>query len=228
MANEVQFRNRTGSVAYFVARNHTSGFVWNQSGSTSGAFEAFTSGNWASYGVSATEQGVNGHFAGAFPNVVAGGIYAITAHERIGATMVQTDPAVAEGDFHWNGSIVVPRSDLATSGQVGQFAPVRLARSWAISGFLFYLVSSADHVTPFTSGIISGQISRDGGSFGALQSGLLTTAYPEVGLGWFKVNLTSGDLNANMAAINFQAVGVSGGAADQRNIALILQRVSGQ
>lgn len=43
-----------------------------------------------------------------------------------------------------------------------------------------------------------------------------------------RVNLTSGDLNANVAALNFQAVGISGGAADPRNIGLLLQRVSGQ
>ncbi len=39
--------------------------------------------------------------------------------------------------------------------------------------------------------------------------------------------LTSGDLNANTVALVFTANGISGGTADQRDFAYILQRVSG-
>lgn len=218
MANEVQFSFAAGRTAYFVVRNQTSGYVWN--GTT---FEAFTSGNWATYDIAAVEQGISAFYAGNFPSTIAAGVYSVISKEQLGGSPVQTDPTIAVGDFNWNGSIAVPLSDLATSGQVGQIAPIRLAKGVAISGFMFPMVSSADHVTNFTSGVISGQISRNGGSFGALQSGTIT----EVGNSYYKVNLTSGDLNADTIALFFTGVGISGGTADQRNLSMILQRVSG-
>ena len=224
MSNEVQVSFRTGRTCYHVIRNQTSGYVWSMSGGTGGAFEIFASGNWANYGLSMTEQGITGYFVGSIPTAMGAGVVAVTAKEQLGGSAVQTDPTIGVGDYNWNGSQVVPLSDLATSGQIGQIAPIRLARGIALSGFPFKMVSSADHVTSFTSGTVSGQISRDGGSFGALQSG----AFTEVGLGWYRVNLTSGDLLATTVALVFSANGISGGTADQRDFSVILQRTSGQ
>ena len=218
MANEIQFSFSSSRTCYFVVRNQTSGFVWN--GST---FEAFTSGNWSTYDLSATEQGVSAYYAGNFPSTIAAGVYSITAKEQIGGTPAQTDPTVAIGDYQWNGTITVPLSDLATSGQLGQISPIRLARGVAVSGFPIFMVSAADHTTPFLSGVVSGQISRNAGSFGALQSGTFT----ERGLGFYTCNFTSGDLNADTIALVFTATGISGGTADQRSMSMILQRVSG-
>ena len=221
MAREIQVKHSSSKTVYATVHNQTSGFLWNLSGPS---FESFVSGNWPSYGISLTEQGVSAFYAGNFPSTIAPGVYSSDAREQLGAGALQTDPTVAVGDLNWNGSIVMPLADLATSGQVGQIAPIRLARGTMIQNFPFKMVSSADHSSVFVSGIISGQISRDGGSFGVLQSGLFT----EVGLGWYKTNLTSGDLLANTAALVFTGVGVSGGSADQRDMAFILQRVSGQ
>lgn len=224
MANEIQLSFQTGKTAYSVIRNQTSGYLWSLSGGVTGAFEAFTSGNWGNYAISLTEEGVTGYYKGNMPSALAAGVYAISAKQQLGASPVQTDPTVGVGDYQWNGSIVSPLSDTATSGLVGQFLPLRLFRGQMIQNFLFKMVSAADHITSFTSGVISGQIARDAGSFGVLQSG----AFTEVGLGWYRTNLTSGDLLANTVALSFSANGISGGTADQRDFALVMQRTSGQ
>mgnify|MGYP001564453123 FL=1 len=180
--------------------------------------------------VSTTEQGTaSNYFTGTFPAVGAasGGVFNVIAKRQIGATPAESDPNVASNEFHWNGTLQVPQAHLATSGQIGNLAPLRLAKGVAVSGFLIKMVSSSDHVTPFTSGVISGQISRDGGAFGALQSGLVVGAYAEMGLGYYKINLTSGDTNGNIIGLNFQGVGISGGAADNVDFAIYMQRVSG-
>lgn len=189
----------------------------------------YVTADYTNYDVSASEQGTaSNYYVATFPSTISPGKYSISAKQQIGGTPAETDPTVAVGDFHWNGSAEVTNSDLATSGQVGTYLPLRPFRNQMITNFPFKLVSSADHVTPLTSGVVSGQISRDGGSFGVLQSGTLTAGYVETGLGWYRVTLTSGDLNATTVALNFQAVGISGGAADPRDFAMVLQRTSGQ
>ena len=189
---------------------------------------AYATADYANYDVSASEQGTaSNYFTATFPSTISAGIYSVTAKQQIGGAVAESDPTVATGDVHWNGTALVPLSNLATSGQVGSHLPTKVSRGVMLPNFQFKLVSSVDHVTAFTSGVVSGQIARDGGSFGGLQSGLAVAGYSEIGLGWYRVALTSGDLAANVAALNFQAVGVSGGAADPRDFALILQRVSG-
>ena len=93
-----------------------------------------------------------------------------------------------------------------------------------IAPFTFKLVSSVDSKTPFVSGTISGQISRDGSTFGPLQSG----AYTEMGLGWYALQaLTSGDMNARTVSLTFQGARSGGGNSDPRDFSMILQKVSG-
>jgi hypothetical protein len=220
MANEIQFNGPgTGTTCYVLIRNNV-GQIWNGT-----SFVAYATADYTTYDVAATEQGTaSNFFVSTFPSTIAAGVYYVTAKRRVGGTEAESDPAVADGTIHWNGSAIAPLSDTATSGQLGQAAPIRIYRGQMVQNFPFKMVSSADHVTPFTSGVVSGQISRDGGSFGALQSG----AFTEMGLGWYRTNLTSGDLLATTVALVFTAVGISGGAADQRDIALVLQRTSGQ
>lgn len=221
MANEVQFRGPgTGRTCYYTIHN-TSGLVWNTSGST-GAYEAFASGNWASYSTSVTEQGVSNFYMGNIPTAVPAGVLSIDARQQLGGSPAQTDPGVAAGDIQWNGSLVVPLSNLTTSGQLAGFMPVKLARGIAVSGFSIYLKSSADHITPFVSGTVSGQISKNGGTFGALQSGGMVN---EVGLGFYAVNFTSGDLNAETIALLFTATGMSGvGTSDPLPLSILTQK----
>lgn len=221
MAGEIQAQySVSGITAYAMIRNRV-GQIWNTAGS---AFEAYNAANIADYDISLTEQGSSGMYVGNFPTAISAGIYSIVAKRQIGGSPAESDPSFANGDLQWNGTVTLPLSDLATSGQLGQATPLRIARGTGVPNFPFKMVSAADHVTPFVSGVISGQISRDGGAFGALQSGGVT----ELGLGWYKVTLNSGDLLANTVALLFTGVGISGGAADQRDFSMILQRTSGQ
>lgn len=220
MAGEVQVSFQAGKTLYFLVRNNV-GSIWNGS-----AFAAYATANLSTYAVSMTEQGTaSAYYAGTFPAAIAAGIYAITAKQQLAGSQAESDPTVATGDFQWNGTVVFPLSDLATSGQLGQVGPIRISRGSQILNFPFKMVSSTDHITSFTSGVVSGQIARDGGSFGVLQSG----AFTEMGLGWYKVQaLTSGDLLANTVALSFSANGISGGTADRRDFSFVLQKTSGQ
>lgn len=224
MAGEIKFPGGGAGLTMYARILGSGNSVWNTSGST-GGFEAFTSGNWTDYDISCVEQGVSQVYVGDFPAAVPAGVYDVEGRRQAGGAPAQTDAMVAAGTVHWNGSKAMPLSDLATSGQVGQGLPIRMARGVQVLNFPIYFKSAADHVTPLTSGVVSGQVARDGGNFGVLQSG----AFTEVGLGWYNLQaLTSGDMLANTAKLHFSAVGVSGGAADPVNIGLVLQRVSGQ
>lgn len=219
MAGELQVQTQSSLNVYFTIRNSV-GQIWNGS-----AMEAYSTGNYANYPVTATEQGsASGFYTATFPAAITPGVYSIVAYSRLGGSPAESDTVVATGDFQWNGTATAPLSDTSTSGQVGLIAPLRIARGTMVSAFPIPLVSSADGVTPFTSGVVSGQISRDGGSFGPLQSG----AFSEIGLGWYHTVLTSGDLLANTVALNFTAVGISGGSSNPYKVALVLQRTSGQ
>lgn len=223
MANELQVTFEQGKTLYAVIYNQTSGMPWSTSGA--GGFSAFVSGAWPEYAISLTEQGVSSFYAGNMPSAIPAGLYSVQAREQIGGGALQTDPPVGDGNVNWDGSKMVPISDLVTSGQLSEFYPTRLARGEMIQNFPINLVSSLDHSTPITSGTISGQISRDGGSFGPLQSG----AFTEIGLGWYKLQaLTSGDLLANTVALHFTAFKSGGGNSDPLNMSIVLQRTSGQ
>lgn len=223
MSAEIQFSFMANSTTYFLVRSRV-GQIWSTSGGT-GAFEAYSTTNYTDYAISATQQGsASAFYVGNFPTAIPAGVYGITAKNQLGGSAAETDPTVAVGDYQWNGTVTLPLSDLATSGQVGQFAPIKLAKGVMVQNFPVYFRSSVDHVTPFTSGVCSGQVSRDGAAFVALQSG----AFTEVGQGFFSLQaLTSGDLNAATVSLLFTAAGISGGNADPLPMSFVLQRVSG-
>ena len=224
MSSEVRVRgSATGQTLYFRILGSGSA-VWSTSGGT-GGFEAYNSLDWADYAVSLTEQGSTAIYQGNFPAAVPAGVFDIDARRQIGASPATTDVTVATGSEEWNGTKTVPLSDLATSGQLSQLVPIKLARSYQIKDWSIYLRSSADHVTPFTSGVISGQIQRDNSTtWQPLQSG----AFTEAGQGYYVLQaLTSGDLDANSVRLLFTGTGVSGGTADPLPQAAILQRISG-
>lgn len=225
MAGEIQLSYETSKTVYAVIRNAV-GQVWNNTGS---AFETYATANYADYVISMTEQGTaSAFYAGNFPTAIAAGIYSVVGKEQLGGSAAETDPTISDGVINWNGSASFPLSDLVTSGQIGQGLPITIYRGQMIRNFPVKMVSAADHVTPLTSGVISGQISRDGGSFGALESGTLVAGYNEMGRGWYSVNLTSGDMLGNTIALSFAGVSVSGVVGDQRDLSIITQRVSGQ
>lgn len=221
VASEIFFSFSTGKTAYILVRDRT-GNIWSTATS---AFGAYATADYANYTVSATEQGTASHgYAASFPSAIVAGTYSIEARQQLGGSAAETDPTIADGNYEWNGTVTLPLSDLATSGQLGQLGPMRLARGVMVSSFKFYLVSSSDHVTPLTSGICSGQINRDAGTFGVLQSG----AFVEEGLGFYRTTLTSGDLLANTVSLVFTASAVSGGQSDPRPFSFLCQKTSGQ
>ncbi len=221
MAGELSCDTATGLTIYANIRNRTSGYIWNGS-----AFEAYlaASGNQSSYAISMSEQGAGGHYTGNAPSTMANGVYDATAKKKINAWFAETDQLVANGELHWNGSIAVPLGDLATSGQIGTLSPLRIGRGTMVQNFGIFLKSSSDHLSNFTSGVVSGQIARDAGSFSALQSGTFT----ETGLGSYVVTLTSGDTLGNTLRLYFSATGISGGTSDTLAMSVITQRTSGQ
>lgn len=222
MSAEIGLEFITAQTVYANVRNRTSGYIWNGS-----SFEAYSSasGNQNSYVVAMTEQGTaSAHYVGTMPTTIGPGTYDVVAKRRVNAWYAETDTTIGVGQVEWNASIAVPLSDMATSGQIGQIVPIRIFRGQMVRNFPVKMVSSSDHVSALTSGTMSGQVSRDGAAFTALQSGSFT----EIGLGWYVTNLTSGDLLANTVALVFTATGVSGGTSDQRDIGLVLQRTSGQ
>ncbi len=224
MAGELQWRGPgTGRTCYALIRNRIAQ-IWSVSGGT-GGFDTYLAGSYTDYAIGATEQGGSNYYVASMPAAVPPGVYSIEAHQQLAGTAAQTDPGIAAGDLQWNGTVALPLSDLSTSGQVGMGLPIRLARGTMILNFPIYLKSAADHITPFVSGILSGQIARDGGSFGALQSG----AFTETGLGYYNLSaLTSGDLLANTVKLLFTGNGISGGVSDPLPLSFILQRSSGQ
>lgn len=221
MAGEVKTKGPgTGRTCYFIVRG-SGNSIWSTAGN---AFEAFTSGNWADYDVSLTEQGVSNIYVGDMPAAVPPGVFDIDARQQMGAGPLQTDPVIAGGQSEWNGAKTVPLSDLVTSGMLSQIGPLRIARGTMVQNFPVYLKSATDHITPLVSGTVSGQISRDGGQFGPLQSG----AFSEVGLGFYSLQaLTSGDLLAGTVALLFTGVSPGGGGSDPLAMSFVTQRVSG-
>ncbi len=208
----------TGAVLYSTIRGSGQS-IWSTSGGT-GGFEAFNAANYTDYDISLTEQGSTNIFIGNAPLALPAGVFNVFASQRVGGSPAVSDPIIAFGTLEWNGTETVPLSDLATSGQLGQLQPMRIARGCMVPNFPFLLVSATDHVTPVVSGALtlSGQISRDGTAFTALQSG----AFLEIGLGFYQTTLTSGDLLCNTAALWFQS-----DQSDPRTFSLVTQRVSG-
>jgi len=222
MASEIQASFASQKNLYALIRGYSSniGQIWNGA-----AFAVYASVNYASFPIALVEQGTaSGFYTGTFPSAIVAGTYSVVVKQQIGGSAAETDPTVAAGNIDWNGANPTPLSDLATSGQLGQIGPVKIARGTMVKNWPVYLKSASDHSTPFTSGVISGQISRDGGNFGALQSG----AFTEVGLGFYSTTLTSGDLLANTVSLLFTGNGISGGPCDPLPMSLVLQRVSGQ
>ncbi len=220
MSNEIQISYQSGKTVYGLIFNAV-GLVYNTG---TQLFESYLTANYGNYTVSLTQLGVTSPFyEGTFPSAIPAGEYSVAGKNQTGGSPAESDITIAIGTIEWGtGGVVVPRSALATSGQIAQNSPIKVYRGEMVVNFPLKLVSASDHVTSFTSGIVSGQISRDGAIFGPLQSGNIS----EMGLGWYQTTLTSGDLLANTVALSFRAVGVSGGQSDQRDFSFLLQRSS--
>ena len=204
MANEISCNYGAGATLYAQLRNRTSGFIW----AGASGFQPYSSlsGNVAIYPLSMAEQGTASQFyAGNMPTSgVPGGSYDLTIKQKLTTPYLESDPVVAQGQIEWNGSGVAANNAAASSGQIAGFLPVRFPKGRSFDNFVFPMVSAADGQTPITSGVCSGQISRDGGALGVFQSGL----FLEVGAGLYNLRyVTSGDVNADSVTMLFTATG---------------------
>lgn len=223
MAGEIQCSYKAAVTLYGVVRSPQSGgMVWDN---VSGYFTTYNTTLYSNYSVSLTQQGTaSAYYVGNFPTSIAPGTYNVVAKQQLGGSPAEADPTVAQGQLEWNGTRPLPLSDLVTSGQFSQSFPIPIAYGTMVRDFGIYFKSSVDHVTPFTSGVVSGQIVRGSGTWGPLQSG----AFVEVGNGFYNLQaLTSGDLAATTVKLLFTANGISGLSADPVAMTIVTQRVSG-
>lgn len=218
MSGEIQGSYVHGTTVYALIRSRNAQ-IWN---TATGALENYTSANYSGYAITAVEQGTaSAYYVANMPATAPAGYYNALFKAQQGSNPAETDPTTDVGNVNWNGANVAQLSDIAVSGVV---VPIQLQRGVMIKNYQIYLRSSADHITPFTSGIVSGQIAKDGGAFSALQSG----AYTEVGNGFYALQaLTSGDTSCNTMSLLFTAIGLAGGASDPVPQTFILQRSSG-
>lgn len=228
MAGDVQVAYPTSGVHLFfiIVPANSGGMAWQALTNVNvhpGSFENVASGAFfGTYGLPTTDSGgMSGYglyYAMEFPQGIPPGVYNIAVYDRTingisGTTKMYSVVAQAWGQIHWGGGgsgsrHVIGQSWILTSGMFANSLPVQISRSRMIENFPIYMRGNTDGITPFTSGIISGQIARDGGLFSPLQSGLIT----EKGNGFYNVMaLTSGDLNGNTIRLLFTGRGISGG-----------------
>lgn len=72
------------------------------------------------------------------------------------------------------------------------------AKNVALPNLMFTVVLASDGKTPATDKTIAAQISKDGGAFVNCAN-----AVGEVGQGWYKINLTQAEMNADIVALSF-------------------------
>src|SRR5690348_15597430 len=108
-------------------------------------FEAYSAANIANYAVSLAQLGNSTIYEGNFPTWISNGTYDLIGKQQVGGAPAESDPTIGSEDgFGWTGSARVGPSDVATSGQLSLFAPIRLARGVMITNFPVYLKSSID------------------------------------------------------------------------------------
>ena len=91
--------------------------------------------------------------------------------------------------------------------RVREFGP---PKNVALDNFGFLMVLSSDHISPATGKTVTSKISKDGGAFAAG-----TNSVVEISDGFYKINLTQAEMNADVIALIFKETD-----CDQRSITL--------
>ena len=94
--------------------------------------------------------------------------------------------------------------------------PGAVAKNVALDDFMFLMVSARDHITPIESRTVTATISKDGGAFAAM-----TNSVSEVGNGWYKIDITQPEMNADVVALTFTSAGPGVTGADPVNIEIL-------
>ncbi|MBA7476039.1 hypothetical protein ES707_11414 [subsurface metagenome] len=88
---------------------------------------------------------------------------------------------------------------------------IGVIKNVALSNFSFLMVLSSDHITPAAGKTITAEISKDGEAFSAC-----TNAVVELSNGFYKINLTQAEMNADLIALKFTEAD-----CDQRSITMV-------
>ncbi len=124
-----------------------------------------------------------------------GGVALNTSLAQLGVNVVQ----YASGTTSTNVA-GTPKVDLVYTN--GTSPTVQIKKNAAYDNFTFPMIDSSDHISLKTGLTVSGTISKDGGTFGAL-----TNSVAELASGVYKVNLTANELNAKDIMLKFTASG---------------------
>lgn len=118
MADVLQIDYRTGRTIYFLLRD-SSGRIWNGA-----SFESYLTANYATYPITAAEQGTaSGYYTAAWPSLDPG-VYSIVAKEQAGASPAETDYSVGWETVTWGGSAVLTASGIADAVLSRNFSSV--------------------------------------------------------------------------------------------------------
>lgn len=88
--------------------------------------------------------------------------------------------------------------------------PSNIPKGVAFPDFTFFMADSANHASPKTGLTVTATISKDGGAFAAC-----TNAVAEIASGFYKIDLTATEMNADTITVKFTATG-----ADQAGITM--------
>src|ERR1019366_2999552 len=87
------------------------------------------------------------------------------------------------------------------NGKVLLTNPTLYQKNVALNNFMFFMTDSTTHA-PKTGLTVTVNVSKDGAAFGAS-----TNSVVEVSNGWYKINFTQTEMNANEIALNITATG---------------------
>jgi hypothetical protein len=219
MANELQASFKPAVSGYFLVRNRNALIYSSQFTGLSGYNPSLYSG----YPIYSVQQGGGPFYTANFPSSLSPGTYSVCFLQMLATFPQESDPVVDVGNYDWNGTNTAQLSDIGVSGT---YQTIQLRRSHQVLNYPVYLRSAADHVTPFISGTVSGQVSKDGGAAVILQSGAFTAVIGFPGLYNLQA-LTSGDTNANTITLQFMGAGPNGGLSDPLVQSYVLQQGSG-
>lgn len=137
---------------------------------------------------------------------------ALSGHATAGTlgkaiTDIEADTNELQGDWTNGG-----RLDLILDG-IASDNPGRATKGVELANLMFTLIDSTDDVSPVTGVTVTAQISKDGGAFASC-----TNSVTEVSNGWYKITLTSTEMNADTVALRF-----SGSGANDRAITVLTQ-----
>jgi hypothetical protein len=123
-----------------------------------------------------------------------------TISADLAAAKSETDTILAAVDTE----IATLQTDVTTIKNKTNNLPEGIQKNTALSNFTFFMADSSDHVTGKTTLTVTGQRSKDGGAFANLDN---TASIAEISNGFYKINLTANDLNADVVALRFTATG---------------------